>query len=138
MYFSFLWAVTWTTIRSVGKSRLSYPDYQVLFTCKSVTGYLVYYMSHLSIQSMRSVTIFNFWPAAYLIITTYQGLFLHSSPNCQIYWYCMVSYFLEHKYFCFLSLKNVITITIKISEFIFFFFFFSSWTRSWFLIFLFL
>ena len=31
-----LWAVTWTTIQSVVKSHLSYPDYQVLFTCKLV------------------------------------------------------------------------------------------------------
>jgi hypothetical protein len=36
-----LWTVTWTTIRLAGKSHLSYPDYQIFFTCKSVLGHIL-------------------------------------------------------------------------------------------------
>ena len=85
--FCLLWTVTWTTIRLAGKSHLSYPDYQILFTCKSVISHILIYfiISHISEQSLRLVTIINSACAAFLIITIYQGLFHQTSPNCQIY-----------------------------------------------------
>lgn len=113
--FCLLWTVTWTTIRLAGTSHLSYPDYQILFTCKLVISHILIYfiISHISEQSLRLVTIINSACAAFLIITIYQGLFHQTSLNCQSYEFCMVSAFMEHKY---IYVYHVNAMIFKINE----------------------
>lgn len=49
-------AVTWTTIQLVGKFPLSYPDYQVFFTCKLVIGHILIFYDESSVCAINEIS----------------------------------------------------------------------------------
>lgn len=56
------WAVTWITIQLVGKSRVNYPDYQGLFTCKLVICHSLLHF----ITSHCQYNQWDHWPSSTL------------------------------------------------------------------------